>query len=109
MNTTSKIRTISGQKRFQGATQARQTDGIVPQLSEGGSGRKMVSIEHMQKARVRKLHMIAHGGRTGRAVSGPVDVRRTERSIHLGMIPKNSSDLGHFIFTSWLPRVTKQE
>ena len=52
VNATSKVGAVSGQKRFQGATQAFEAVGRVPQPSKDGSGRHMVSTDHMQKFRV---------------------------------------------------------
>ena len=49
---------------------------MVPQPFEGGSGGHMVSTDHMQKARVRKLHTVAYGGQTVSAVSGSAALNR---------------------------------
>ena len=58
------------QKRFQGTTQAFKAVWMVPHPFDGGRGRDMVSTDHMQKARVRKLHLVACGDHTVSAVSG---------------------------------------
>ena len=51
----SKVLCASVQKRFQGATQALEAVGMVPQSFESRNGRLMVSTGHMQKARVRNF------------------------------------------------------
>ena len=76
VNTTSKIVAVSGQKRFQGATQAFEAVWMVPQPSKGGSGRHMVSTDPMKKARVRKFHTVAYGGHTVSTVSESVVLNR---------------------------------
>ena len=68
-NTTSKIGAVSGQKRFQGATQACPAVKMVPHTSEGVYGRHMESTNHMHKVRVRKFHTVAYNGETVSAVS----------------------------------------
>ena len=79
MNTTSKIGAVSGQKRFQGTTQACPAVGMVPHTSEGVYGRHMVSTDHMQKARVRKFHTVAYGGHTVSTVSWSAALNRCHR------------------------------
>ena len=44
--------------------------GMVPQPFDGRSGKDMVPTDHMQKSRVRELHLVAYGGHTVSAVSG---------------------------------------
>ena len=70
MNTTSTIGAVSGQKRFQGATQANPAVWMIPQAFDGGSGKDMVFTDHMQKAAIQKFHLVAYGGHTVSAVSG---------------------------------------
>ena len=43
---------------------------MMPHPFDGISGRDVVSTDHMQKAKVRKLHSVAYGGHTVSAVSG---------------------------------------
>ena len=61
---------VSGQKRFQGTTQAFPAVGVAPHPFDGGCGRDMVFTDHMQKARVRHFHAVAYGGQTISAGSG---------------------------------------
>ena len=42
---------------------------MVPPLFEGGSSSLMLFTNHMQKARLRKSHMVSYGGHTVSSVS----------------------------------------